>query len=50
MDRNFNQVLLDMRYNLVNSLDSDKISNEETEILIYIDQEILNQIQKEDLR
>lgn len=45
MDR---QVLINLHYSINASLDSDLISEEETESLIFLDQSILEYIQEED--
>lgn len=50
MGENLRQVLLNLHYNIVTNLDSDKISNEETETLIFLDQNILENLQKEDIK
>lgn len=50
MDKNLNQVLLEIHNNIVTNLDSDNISNEETETLIFLDQSILEHLNKDDLR
>ena len=50
MDKTLNQVLQDLHLNIVSNLESDSISNEETETLIFLDQSILEHLNKDDLR
>lgn len=44
------QKLSDLHYNLVSSMESDNLSNEETEVLISLDQNVLEYLGRQDLR
>lgn len=48
MDKSFKDKLLDLHFNLLSNIDSDKISDNETAILISIDQSVLEHIQEAD--
>lgn len=45
-----NQRLSNLHYNILSNMESDKISDEETEVLVSLDQSILEYLGNQDLR